>query len=73
MCQSWYLYCKLFDRGSLEIADGLRVQKPEQLWDMIRECWGRPQLIVLDRFRLAEFQDAIGNKAQAGTKGKPMV
>ena len=32
----------------------------EQLWDMIRESWGRPQLIVLDRFRLAEFQDAIG-------------
>ena len=57
-------YGKLYDLGQLEVAEGLRVQKPEQLWDMIRESWGRPQLIVLDRFRLAEFQDAIGNKAR---------
>ena len=31
---------------------------------MIRETWGKPQLIVLDRFRLPEFQDAVGNKAR---------
>ena len=57
-------YAKLFDRGQLEIAEGLRVQPPGLLWDLIRESWGKPQLIVLDRFRLAEFQDAIGNKAR---------
>ena len=39
--------------ASLDVAEGLRVQKPEQLWDMIRETWGKPQLIVLDRFRVA--------------------
>ena len=59
-----HTYQRLFDLGQLEVAEGLRVQPPGLLWDMIRECWGKPQLIVLDRFRLAEFQDAIGNKAR---------
>ena len=54
-CMTW---------ASLEIAEGLRVQPPAQLWDMIRETWGRPQVIICDRFRLAELQDAIGNKAR---------
>ena len=57
-------YRRLFDLGQLDIAEGLRVQKPEQLWDMIRACWGKPQLIVLDRFRLPEFQDAVGNRVR---------
>ena len=57
-------YSRLFDLGQLDIAEGLRVQKPEQLWDMIRACWGRPELIVLDRFRLPEFQDAVGNRVR---------
>ena len=57
-------YQRLFDMGQLDVADGLRVQKPEQLWDLIRETWGKPSLIVCDRFRLAEFQDAVGNKAK---------
>ena len=57
-------YSKLFNAGQLDVAEGLRVQKPEQLWDLIRETWGKPQLIVLDRFRLLEFQDVIGNKAR---------
>ena len=57
-------YSKLYDRGQLEIAEGLRVQPPGLLWDLIRESWGRPQVIVLDRFRLLEFQDAIGNKVK---------
>ena len=57
-------YSKLYDMGQLEIAEGLRVQPPAALWDLIRETWGKPHLIVLDRFRLAEFEDAIGNKAR---------
>ena len=57
-------YSKLHAMGQLEIADGLRVQLPAQLWDMIRESWGKPQLIVLDRFRLSEFQDATRNKVR---------
>ena len=57
-------YSKLYDLGQLDIAEGLRVQKPEQLWDIIRTTWGKPQVIICDRFRLAELEDAIGNKAR---------
>ena len=57
-------YSKLYDRGSLEVAEGLRVQPPAALWDLIRSTWGRPLMVVLDRFRLAEFQDATGNKVK---------
>ena len=52
-------YRKLYDMGQLEIAEGLRVQPPAALWDLIRSTWGKPHLIVLDRFRLAEFEDAV--------------
>ena len=57
-------YTRLYDMGQLEISEGLRVQPPAQLWDMIRETWGTPRLIVLDRFRLPEFQDVVGNRAR---------
>ena len=59
-----YTYRRLFDLGQLDVAEDLRVQKPEQLWDMIRATWGKPQVIVLDRFRLPEFQDAVGNQVR---------
>ena len=57
-------YKKLYDLGQQEIAEGLRVQPPAALWAMIRESWGRPLVVVLDRFRLAEFEDATGNKVK---------
>ena len=57
-------YSKLFNAGQLEVAEGLRVQKPEQLWELILATWGKPQVIVCDRFRLMEFEDAVGNKAR---------
>ena len=57
-------YAKLYDMGQLEIAEGLRVQPPAALWEMIRSTWGRPLMVVLDRFRLAEFEDATGNKVK---------
>ena len=57
-------YSKLYNLGQLEVAEGLRVQPPAALWDLIRSTWGKPLVIVLDRFRLAEFEDAIGNKAR---------
>ena len=37
-------YQDLFDNGLLVVADGLRVQKPEQLWDLIKERWGGSSL-----------------------------
>ena len=42
----------------LTVAAGLRVQPPGQLVEAIKSTWGVPALIVCDRFRLAELQDA---------------
>ena len=50
--------------GQLEVAEGLRVQPPSAMWDLIRDTWGKPQVIVLDRFRLAEFEDAVKRGAR---------
>ena len=57
-------YEKLYDLGQLDVAEGLRVQPPVALWDTIRDTWGKPQLVVLDRFRLAEFEDAVKRGAR---------
>ncbi len=57
-------YSTLYDMGSLEVAEGLRVQPPAAMWDLIRATWGQPLMVVLDRFRLAEFEDATGNKVK---------
>ena len=57
-------YQKLLDTGQLTLADGLRVQPPKLLWDMIRDTWGKPRVIICDRFRLAELQDAVGRGAR---------
>ena len=57
-------YSKLYNMGQLEIAEGLRVQPPAALWDMIRTAWGRPQMIVCDRFRLAELEDVVKRGAR---------
>ena len=62
-------YEKLYDMGQLDVAEGLRVQPPAQLWEGIRERWGRPLVVVCDRFRLPELQDAIGG----GVRIEPRV
>ena len=62
-------YEKLYDMGQLDVAEGLRVQPPAMLWECIRERWGKPLLVVCDRFRLAELQDAIGH----GVRIEPRV
>lgn len=51
-------YRKLAAGGSLLVAEGLRVQPPAQLVKEIRSRWGSPAMIVCDRFRVAELQDA---------------
>ena len=53
-------YQKLVDAGTLRVCEGLRVQPPAELVAAILSAWGRPELIVCDRFRLAELQDAAG-------------
>ena len=52
-------YERLVDTGRLRIAEGLRVQPVSTLWDAIRAEWGNPVLVVCDRFRLPELEDAI--------------
>ena len=44
------LYRALVKSGRLEVADGLRVPPVGLLVDRIREEWGRPQVILCDRF-----------------------
>ena len=51
------VYQRLVDSGALRIAHGLRVQPPGQLVDAILNAWGRPEVIICDRFRLPELQD----------------
>ena len=57
------LYQRLYDRGLLSIAEGLRVQPVGQLWDAVVERWGFPCLVLCDRFRLPELQEVIGTGA----------
>ena len=52
------LYQRLAYSGRLKVAEGLRVQPPSMLWDMVTEEWGSPALVLCDRFRLADLQDA---------------
>ena len=54
------MYQRLYDAGILDVAEGLRVQKPEQLWDAIIERWGIPVRLVCDRFRLGDLLDCVG-------------
>ena len=53
------MYQELYDAGILDIAEGLRVQPPAQLWDAIVERWGIPVRLICDRFRLGELQDVV--------------
>ena len=55
------LYRKLYDEGVLRVAEGLRVQPPSELWDMVLSEWGQPALVVADRFRENELRDVIGS------------
>ena len=53
------LYQKLVDQGTLTVAEGLRVQPPSELWQSVLENWGLPHVVVCDRFRLSELEDAV--------------
>lgn len=53
------LYRKLAQGGRLRVAEGLRVQPVGHLHQAVVEEWGQPQLILCDRFRLAELQDCV--------------
>ena len=50
-------YQKLIETGRLVVAEGLRVPNPSTLVEGIYARWGPPQVVIADRFRLAELQD----------------
>ena len=51
-------YESLVSAGLLHVADGLRVQPPSMLADLITETWGPPAGVVADRFRISDLADA---------------
>ena len=53
------LYRKLVQSGRLYVADGLRVPPVGLLVDRIVVEWGRPKVILCDRFRLDNLKDAL--------------
>ena len=52
-------YRKLAQGGALRVAEGLRVQPPAALHRACTGAWGAPEVILCDRFRLAELQDVV--------------
>ena len=54
-------YTRLHEAGILELAEGLHVPPPAQLWAMVRDTWGKPREIVCDRFKLKHLEDVIKN------------
>ena len=55
------VYQVLRETGALRVAEGLRVQPPIELHRAALSAWGPPEVILCDRFRLGELQDAVGN------------
>ena len=61
-------YRALVAKGGLQVAEGLRVQPPSELWRAIKNSWGTPETVICDRFRLGELQDCVN-----GTPLSPRV
>ena len=53
-------YERLYDCGQLDVAEGLRVQPPAQLWEAIQERWGKPLVVTrLDRDRVLHYETTV--------------
>ena len=61
-------YQRLKDQGTLFVADGLRVPKVKQLIDLVRQKWGKPDLLIADRVRFPELLDCTN-----GLRAMPRV
>ena len=51
------IYQALVDSHKLRVAHGLRVPPVKQLTDFIQDEWGKPRLIICDRFKLDTLKD----------------
>ena len=61
-------YQSLIDGGSLRTAEGLEVPEPGQLLDAVIDAWGKPRIVICDRFRLSELR-----QSKRGLKFEPRV
>ena len=53
------IYQALVDTHKLRVAHGLRVPPVKQLTDFIQDEWGKPRLIICDRFKLDVLKDNV--------------
>ena len=56
--QPFGVYRRLAMNGALRVSDGMRVPPVSDLVRAVTAEWGRPEIAFVDRFRLAELQDA---------------
>lgn len=61
-------YRRLYDKGLLEVDTGRLVQRVEPLIDGVIARWGRPSIIVADRFKEREVQDHLPHGIRLETK-----
>ena len=52
-------YESLVSAGLLHIAEGLRVQPPSMLADLITDTWGPAAGVVADRFRISDLAETL--------------
>ena len=53
------LYEAMRKEGDLRVSDGQRVPPPADVVGAALERWGRPQVVVADRYRQGELMDAL--------------
>ena len=52
-------YQRLYDKGLLEVDTGRNVQRVEPLIDGAVARWGRPSMVIADRFKVKEVADHL--------------
>ena len=53
-------YTRLQAEGTLTVATGLQVQPISLVWETVLNTWGRPRLVIADRFKFKELADVLG-------------
>ena len=56
--QPFGVYRRLALSGALRVSEGVRVPPVADLVRAVGAAWGRPEVVFVDRFRLAELMDA---------------
>jgi len=64
------VYQRLSDAGSLHTEPERRVQTVASLWKAVRASWGRPAVVLVDRFRFLELRDAMGGECPLTSRAR---